>query len=839
MPVPVGVSHLVGLDDEACVDRSVAGGKGASLASLLQEGFPVPPGFVIAARAYDDVVCAAGDPVPAGAGGERPVMGNRIRHRLTGAGLPWELRRQVAETLSEFDSEQAFAVRSSATLEDLAEAAFAGMHETRLNCRGVGAVLDAVQACYESLWSEEAIAYRQHHGFAHREARMAVVVQTMIDCDVAGVGFSLHPVTGDPRTIVINANTGLGESVVNGEHEVDHFEIDRISRQVTRSRTGRKTTRVACNREGGGVVTEHVAKLDLTQPCLDSGQLARLAELQVAVDTACGFPQDIEWGIAGESLHLLQARPVTRIPARWTRDESAERYPNAITPLTWDMVERGFHESLRFSMSLMGMPVYGGKWFASHGHYIYGNQNAVALYLGRPAFEVRSLDELRNTIPMLRDKYRWVQDLPVRWARDLDAYLLEVGRLSAEPVENREIGEIWDQVTNILQAGTEYFLPNIAISITQAKLHQVLFMLVKLVVGEEEAPGMFDALVAFCETSTWGINRELFELARFAREDPGLVNLLDRCTSRKILGEEMLAAHPEFAGRFEQLVQRHGHRELEFDAYCPTWVEVPWIVLDNLRLVLQSLDEAESPVWKERELRLRMHEAEAGFLERVPEDLRFFCRELLRLARTYTSLDDREHYQTTRLNPPMRRALRALGNHLARRGLLDDPMDVFFSRFDDLEQAVKSGCHDSWNEWAGQVRANKTAFLADKEREPEQVLGGESGRTAATDGALAGLPGSPGVAEGPVSLVRSEEDFARFPKGSVLVARTTSPSWTPLFYSAAAVITESGGPLSHGAVIARELHIPAVMGMRGALTVLREGQRVRVDGMRGTIEVVK
>lgn len=829
--------HLLTLDDERCCDSSLAGGKGASLATLLQKGFTVPFGMVVTAPAYDAFL--RGSSLEAGALGDPAAYGpERLRAQLASAPLLEGLGVELARALKSFSPHQRFAVRSSSTLEDLAEGSFAGMHETWLNCRGLDQLLQRVHSCYCSLWSEEAIAYRHHRGFAHEDALMAVVIQAMVSCDVAGVGFSVHPVTGDPDTLVINANAGLGESVVNGKHEIDHFEVDRASLVVKDSILGRKRAKIVCDDEMGGIREEKLDSFDSGNPCLSSEQLEQVATLLRKVDEVSGFPQDIEWGIEGRELYLFQSRPVTRIPARWTRDESAERFPDVITPLTWDIVERGFHESLAYSFELMGLPRYEGKWFECHGHYVYGNQNAVALYLEREPLALSSLDELREEIPRLREKYRWVQDLPVRWSRDLDGFLLKVGRLAAQPVEEWEdIGQLWDHMRELVGTGNDYFMPNIAISVTQAKLHQVLFALLKLAVGAEDAPRLFDALMAFCETRTWEINRELFELAGAVAGDPSLEKVIRDHSARKIIEDDLLEEFPGFAARFEQFLHDHGHRELDFDAYHPTWIEVPWIVLDNIRLLLRSHSESDSPVAKERELRFRMHEAEGELFRRLPEELHFFFHELLRLARLYTSLDDREHYQTTRLAPPLRRVLRAIGTRLVRRGFLENAMDIFFTRLDDLEAAVATNDHASWSRLAESVSENKEAYLRDKERLPEQVLG--EGEEPIADGdCLRGIPGSPGIGEGPVYHVRSQDDFADFPEGAILVARTTSPSWTPLFYSAAGVITESGGPLSHGAVVARELHIPAIMAVRGALSELPNGVRVRIDGTRGEVAVV-
>src|SRR5207237_2279614 len=190
--------------------------------------------------------------------------------------------------------------------------------------------------------------------------------------------FSINPVNGNLNEMILDANFGLGESVVSGEAMVDHFVIDKPARAVREARIARKTCKIVG--VAGGTQEIPLMAHEASQPCLTLVQISEVTELLLRVEQSYRFPQDIEWGFAGNELFLLPSRQVTTIPARWTRDESAERFPNPITPLTWDFVEGGFHRSLRHSFQLMGFPPYHGKWFEMHGHYIYGNQNIVELY---------------------------------------------------------------------------------------------------------------------------------------------------------------------------------------------------------------------------------------------------------------------------------------------------------------------------------------------------------------------------------------------------------------------------------------------------------------------------
>jgi rifampicin phosphotransferase len=834
------MEYVLQWSDPAATQVAESGGKGASLTRLTQAGFAVPAGFVIRARAYREFtsVCAAlaarVAALPSNDAGALQVKSQELREELEAIALPAVLQEEVRKALSFYSAAQAFSVRSSSTLEDLALAAFAGQHETFLNCTGAERILGRIKACYLSLWSERAIAYRQQQKFDHLQAAMAVVVQTMVQCETAGVAFSINPVSGDLKEVLINANYGLGESVVSGEGQIDQFAVEKSSGKVIEARIGAKTHKVVGTADGTKEAA--LSPQEAQASCLTDAQIAAVAKLAQDAENHYQFPQDIEWGFADGRLFLLQSRPITAIPPRWTRDESAERFPFPITPLTWDFVDDGFHQSLSFSLRLMGFPPFNGKWFGMHGNYIYGNQNAVDLYLKRAPLKLESIAQVEALLPRVSETFRWVQELPVLWSRDLDDYLIRIGEFLSHPLEHEDLHGVWRYVHEVQELGAQYFRPNIAISITQALLHRLLLQLLALTVGKEDAPRLHDGLLAFCETKTGIINGELFALSRQVSANPELARLLASQDSRSICEKKLLATYPEFARAFEKFLRDHGHREVEFDAYQPTWLEVPWVVLDHIRLILQA-GTAQTPLEKELELRRRMQEAELELFERIPRNLQFFFHEMIRLARAYTSLDDLEHYQTTRLTLPFRKGARELGRRLYVRGVVQEPMDVFFAHVKELDEAVAADRDELWRALAGKIREEKQAYLRARERAAEWVLG-VAGAEPVVGRTLTGLPGSPGEAEGVVFLVHGMEDFMGFPKGAVLVARTTNPTWTPLFYSAVAVVTESGGPLSHGAVTAREMQIPAVMSVRNCMSVLKNGERVRVDGSNGRVHLI-
>jgi len=848
------VSLALEFADRAALDPASSGGKGANLARLTQAGLPVPGGFIVTAEAYQLFAQESAELLQAAEGysfaepAQLESQCEALQRQLLSRPMPPSVTAAVRERLGALGAEHAVSVRSSATTEDLGGAAFAGQHETYLNTRGLEEVLERIRQCWVSLWSARALTYRRASGFSVSAVRMAVVVQRMAFCDVAGVGFSFNPISGRLGEQVFDANRGLGESVVGGEAQIDHFVVDKATGAILSAEIAEKQSMIVARADGSGTESVPLDGETRSQPCLTVEALRRLSELLRAVERLYGFPQDIEWGFENGALHLLQSRPITRIPPRWTRDESAERFPSVITPLAWALVEDGFHKSLNYSFELMGLPPFHGKWFASVGHYIYGNQNAVEIYANGtiPGLSVSSLEDLAAAVQALRERYGWVLELPLTWSRDLDHYLIGIGELMAEPLEERSVAELWAFVLRVRDLGAEYFLPNIAISVTQRVLYRFLLGLLEATAGREQAPMLFDRLLAYCETKTGTINKELHRFSRRIAGAPALAARLEGSSGLEFLRAGGFQGHPDLDATFNRFLRDHGHREVEFDPYHATWIDAPELVIENLKVMLHS--SREDPAMKERELKILMAETEEALLKQTPPQLHYLVREIIRLARVYTTLDDVEHYQTTRLTLPLRKGLGMLGKRLRVLGVVDDPADVYFASYTALEQAIKADSAERWHQLRLLIIAEKSAYLQHRSVSPPWELGdlaspaassssahGSTAAADASDSVLSGLPGSPGTASGPVFRVRGSEDFGRFPQGAVLVARTTNPAWTPLFFKASAVITECGGPLSHGAVTAREIGLPAVMSVRDALSRLADAELLTVNGTTGRI----
>ncbi|MCT8261869.1 PEP/pyruvate-binding domain-containing protein [Proteus terrae] len=353
------------INEPIASEVSISGGKGASLAKTIQS-LPVPDGLILSCQAYQLFITPLLPEINrllSEKKQEIEVVSKNIRHLILQASMPESLIHSLSSRLKELQlNNTALAVRSSGTLEDMPGAAFAGQHDTVLGVKTLPNLLDAIRQCYASLWHTHVMLYRQHLNLPHTQASMAVVLQRMINVqenEAAGVAFSVDPVQGSLSTVLINAAFGLGETVVAGEDPVDEFLIDRESFTLKQKTIAQKINAIVMVDNGTQILPLKSAQQSISS--LTADQCRQVAELAISAEKYFDFPQDIEWAFHDGKLWLLQSRNVTQIAPIWTREESAERFPNPITPLTWDMCEAGFHSSLNFSLNLMGLPSFNGK----------------------------------------------------------------------------------------------------------------------------------------------------------------------------------------------------------------------------------------------------------------------------------------------------------------------------------------------------------------------------------------------------------------------------------------------------------------------------------------------
>ncbi|NXY97158.1 phosphoenolpyruvate synthase [Streptomyces sp. BR123] len=803
-------------------DPDVAGGKGANLAELVRAGFPVPAGFVVTTAAYRPP-----DLGPLGTAGPAAIRGAVVR-----AGLPHDVADAVCVAYRNLGG--AVAVRSSATAEDLPEAAFAGQQDTFLNVIGEQDVLDAVVRCWASVWTDRAVDYRAGHGIDHGRVRMAVVVQRMVDADFAGVAFTSDPVTGNRHALVIDASPGLGESVVSGLVSPEHIVVDTRRPKVVRRTAGHHGAYVR-SRPGGG--TERAAGPRTAGPALPAPAVRQLIRLARDVERHFGRPQDIEWAWADGKPYVLQTRPITALP---------ERTGVAGLPGRFRQTARAM---LREVLPVRPYPIDMTAWL---GPLIALLDKAVeATGVACPPASRMFIEDngvvVRVEIPVPRPTPRLLT-APVRLARAARRRdpalwrsdpLIGTMRARADELRTLDIGGCsWPELTALLKEG-----PRIAAPLLELRLRyfpRTLLALAVLYVSLSllRRRRLTGALLAGVETLTADANRALEDLATAIRADAGLSEAFARRTADELceaLHTSMRETAPGFVSGFDTFLDVYGHRDTVTPLLLTqgTWRDRPDIVLGMLKS-LASQDppppgpgpggQAETALFQHPVLRLG------------PEPLRSAVRVLLRQARWFQQIRDDTRFLAMLPLPAMRQALLEMGHRLVAEGVLDTAEDVYHLRLEELDgigtwppaPGLAAGLRERASDRkAGRAGLARTPLVPPAPAQPIDLAHAEV--------LLRGAPGSAGTAEGPVRVVHGPDGFAALRNGEVLVAAYTSPAWTPLFRRAAAVVTDAGGVASHAAIVAREYGIPAVMATLDATTRLSDGQSVLVDGDHGLV----
>lgn len=813
-------------------DLAQVGGKGASLGQRLQDGFPLPAGFVVTAAAYRRFVAEAGltdtlrrelaapDVIRAAPQACERASG-ALREAFERAVVPPSLEVELRAAWRALGSGPV-AVRSSATAEDLPDASFAGQQETLLGVRGEAALVSAVLRCWSSLWTSRAIAYRVRQGFAHEEVSLAVVVQDMVEPEAAGVLFTLDPV-GGAEEMVINAAWGLGESVVSGWVTPDLWRLSRLDGRVLAQTVGSKERRVV-SAPGGGTRTEAVPAELRARLCLPDAALAALFLLGRKVEAAEGTPQDLEFAWVDGRIVLLQSRPITTRPVpprrlskaqRRMLDDVLEHYPTPPLPLDEEPLQRGYEQLLAMGRDLgLGMPP------ASE----ILRMDDDGLFRVAPASPRLGPGLLRLPFAALR---AWRRD-PASWLSRTRAEGIELEALRAiSPAALDERG-LLGLAGRALEAGYRVARVRFAEVILPGALWgSWLGALARLAGTRVDTFAWLGGL----RYRTVDVEHGLQVLADRVLASPALralyadpdVELDAKRVSATVEGQALLVALDGF-------LAEHGARTAV--AYLPfssrSWREDPAGVHLAVRAIVRA-GRADAAAARTRAGEERLAALVSTVRSRLPGFLRGSFERTLAAYRAAHVGREATLYAIEEVYGVARSAMAELGRRLAGRGLLAASAHAVFARMAELSDAVE-----------GKLSGGALRARVARRRVLREVAGQVwRAQRPVTDrlvgAALAGTPGSPGVAAGRVKVILGVGDFASLNPGEVLVCPYTDPTWTPLFSLASAVVSDTGGPLSHAAIVAREYGIPAVLGTESATTALTNGDPVVVDGGAGLV----
>ena len=860
--------YVLGLREVDETQVAVAGGKGANLGELSRiEGICVPAGFCVTTDAFRRVMAEVPsiddrlDQLSRLNPDDRKAirtLSAEIRRTLEGIVIPGDVAAAITGALGRLGEQAAYAVRSSATAEDLPTASFAGQQDTYLNVVGPAAVLRHVSRCWASLFTERAVTYRQRNAIGHRQVHMAVVVQQMAFPQAAGILFTADPVTGNRKVATVEASFGLGEALVSGLVNPDIFTVR--DGEVAARAVAPKQRAVHASPAGG---TQEVA-IDpqrQEQPALTDAQVVRLVQLGRRIEAHFGRPQDIEWCLVGDDFRIVQSRPITTLfPIPVARDRENHVYVSVGHQQMMTNPMRPLGLSMWQLTAMAPMHEAGGRLFVD-----------VTRRLASPASRAALLEVMGRADPLIRDALETVLDrhgfvpalpeagpgrppasgapAPIETDPAIVTELIERSQASIaalrRDIRTKTGPALFDFLLEAFQEHKRVLGDPLNMQAIMAGMEATWWLNDQLQewLGEKNAADTLTLSAPGNVTSEMGL--ALLDVADVIRPHPEVVAFLQGAGDDGFLDEL-----PKFAGgtearhAIEAYLGRYGMRCVgEIDITRPRWRERPTtlvpVILDNVRnfepgaakrRFEQGRQEAQK---KEQDVLSRLRALPDGE-HKASETKRMIDR-----VRTFIGYREYPKYGIVSRYFVYKQALLEEAGRLVQAGVIPGKEDVFYLTFQELHDVVRTNQVDD-----KLIRRRKDAFRSYHALTPPRVLtsdgeaiAGMYRRDDVPAGALIGLPVSAGTIEGRARIILDMAQ-ADLEPGDILVTAHTDPSWTPLFVAIAGLVTEVGGLMTHGAVIAREYGLPAVVGVIDATRLIPDRQRIRVHGTEGYIEIL-
>jgi rifampicin phosphotransferase len=847
---------------------AVVGGKGAVLGELSRiEGICVPAGFCVTTDAFQRILAQAPsiddrlDRLSRLKPDERDAihaLSAEIRRALEGISIPEDLASAITRPLVRLGEQAAYAVRSSATAEDLPTASFAGQHDTYLNVVGPAAILHHVSRCWASLFTERAVTYRLRNRFDYRKVQMAVVVQQMVFPRAAGILFTADPITSSRKVASVEASFGLGEALVSGLVNADIYKV-RDGEIVARALAAKQLSIHAL--PAGGTQEQAIDPERQEQPALTDVQVVQLAQLGRRIEAHLGHPQDIEWCLVDDGFQIVQSRPITTLfPIPEVGDRANHVY-----------VSVGHQQMMTDPMKPLGLslfqltalpPMYeaGGRLFVD-----------VTQRLASPASRAGLLEVLGKSDPLIRDALQTILDrgdfipslpdggpgepapgsAPAPIEADPAIVTELIGRSQASIAACKR-----DIATLSGSALFDFILEDIQELkriLFDPQSHQVFMTAMEATswlnehlqewLGEKNAADTLTQSVPHNVTSEMGLG--LLAVADVIRPHPDVVAFLQHVEDEGFLdGLARLAGGQQARDAIQAYLDRYGMRCVgEIDITRPRWSERPTtlvpMILANIKNFEQGagerrFEQGRQEAWKsEQELLGRLRALPEG--ERKAEE----AKRMMDRVRTFIGYREYPKYGMVSRYFVYKQALLEEAERLVLAHVLREQEDIFYLTFQELHALARTNQVDDQL-----ISRRKDAFRSYQALTPPRVLTsdgeiitGAYRRDDVPAGALVGLPVSAGTIEGRARVILDMDD-ADLEAGDILVTAYTDPSWTPLFVAIKGLVTEVGGLMTHGAVIAREYGLPAVVGVEHATRLIRDGQRIRVHGTDGYVEIL-
>ncbi|WP_092471125.1 phosphoenolpyruvate synthase [Desulfotruncus arcticus] len=872
-------SYVLGFQDIDRTKLMVVGGKGANLGELSRiEGIRVPDGFCISTEAFKRIM------------GETPVinelldqlsllkvedrdkigeLSSEIRRVIEGIAIPEDINKEITRFLFGLGEKNAFAVRSSATAEDLPTASFAGQQDTYLNIIGKEAILKHISKCWASLFTERAVTYRLQNGFVHRKVHLSVVVQKMVFPQASGILFTADPVTFNRKVLSIDAGFGLGEALVSGLVNADIYKV-RNGKVIDKKISTKKLAVYAL--KDGGTKEQETPPEQQNRQVLTDEQILQFERIGRKIKEHFGCPQDIEWCLADDTFYIVQSRPITTLYPIPEADDQ-ENQENHV------YVSVGHQQMMTDPMKPLGMSIFQltsfGPRFKAGGRLFVD----VTHMLASPDSREILLDTMGQHDPLIKDalmtiieRRDFIKSLPndkkerspsksnkgmpssgfhtqIENDPTIVSDLIKSSQTSLEElkqnIQTKSGPDLFDFILEDIQQLKKILFDPQSSAVFMAAINASSWINEKMNkwLGEKNVADTLSQSVPNNITSEMGL--ALLDVADVIRPYSEIIDYLQHIKDDNFLDELVkFDGGQETRDAIYAYLNKYGMRCAgEIDITKTRWSEKPTtlvsMILSNIknfepnagnRKFEQGRQEA---LKKEQELLDRLKQLPDG--KRKAKE----TKRMISLIQNFIGYREYPKYGMINRYFVYKQALLKEAEQLAQANVIHEKEDIYYLTFEELREVVRTNKLDYQI-----ISKRKDEYkLYEKLTPPRvitsdgEIIAGEYKRENLPAEAIVGLPVSSGVIEGRARVILNMED-ADLEDGDILVTSFTDPSWTPLFVSIKGLVTEVGGLMTHGAVIAREYGLPAVVGVENATELIKDGQRIRVHGTEGYVEIL-
>lgn len=851
---------------------ALAGGKGANLGELSAiEGISVPNGFCISTKAFRRITETTEIKILLEQLSLLKVedreqiltLSAEIRKTIEETAIPGEITQEISEKLSTLGEKNAYAIRSSATAEDLPAASFAGQQDTFLNISGKRAILEHISKCWASLFTERAVIYRIQNNFDHRKIHLSVIVQEMIFPDASGILFTADPITSNRKIVSIDASFGLGEALVSGLVNADNYKVS--EGRITDRKISSKKLAIFAAEKGG----TQVQKLDAEQQNLEAltdEQILQLEKTGRKIEAHFGCPQDIEWCFANDRLYIVQSRPVTTLfPVPEANGAGNHVYisvghqqmmTDAIKPL-----------GLSFFLLTTRAPMRkaGGRLFVDITPILASPGRAAVLETFGKADPLikdalMNVVERENFIRMLPNDpgkpvphAGFTPQPPVENDPSIAAELIRKNEESVEilkrDIQSYSGAALFDFILEDLQQLKALLFDPQSSAAIMSGMDAAAWINEKMNewLGEKNAADAISQSVPNNITSEMGL--ALLDVADAIRPYPEVIAFLQQLKENETAKEyhslwSKLRGGIETLDAIQDFLRKYGMRcPGEIDITKTRWSENPALLVPLILGNIRNFEPGESrrrfeqgkqeALKKESELLSQLKQLPDGGQKTME------TKQKIDLIRNFAGYREYPKYGMISRYFVYKQALLKEAEQLVKAGIIHEKEDIFFLDFEELREVVISQKLEY-----DIIENRKNEFRHFEKLTPPRVItsdgeiiSGTYNREDLPAGAMAGLAVSSGAVEGRARVILNMEN-ADLQEDDILVTSFTDPSWTPLFVSIKGLVTEVGGLMTHGAVIAREYGLPAVVGVENATRLIKDGQRIRVNGTDGYVEIL-